>query len=370
MRIGVDGISFAFEFTGVGRYLLSMLQELVQVVSADEVIIYSPKPIDLCLPGSNYRIRTVPNLLSRRPTLWTQFILPGLLKEDKIDVFWAQPTNLPLRLKHPCRRVLTLHDLVPYIAPESMQLRALLRMRLLLKPVANAADVVVCVSEFTARMAESFLRVNGKKIRVVKEAAAFGFKPLPKETARAIVRERFHLDGDYLIFVSTIEPRKDHPTLFKALRLVPEAPLLVLVGSRGWRSKGVFQEIGRLEKEGRVRYLGKVADEDLRALYSAALLAVYPSRYEGFGLPVLEAMACGCPVLSSDSSSLPEVGGEAAEYFRSGDHEDLAKRLRGLLRNEERLKEMVRQGFDNVNKFSFRKAAEELVKIFREVVYD
>ncbi len=365
MRIGVEGVTFTVEFTGVPRYLKSMLEEMVQIAPDDEFIIYAPLPIDLCLPGNNWRIRVVPHFLSKRPTLWTQFVLPGVLAADNVDVFWGQPTNLPLSLKHRCLRVLTLHDLVPYIEPDTMQLRALIRTRLLLRKVAQAADIVVCVSGATANLAQEYLGFKDNKIRVIGEAASPAFKPLPKDRARKIVREKFGIEGDYLIFVSTIEPRKEHRTLFQAIRLIPDAPLLVLVGGRGWRSRGIFKEMARLEEEGRVRYLGRVGDEDLCALYSAARLSVYPSRYEGFGLPVLEAMACSCPVLCSDSSSLPEVGGEAAAYFRTGDARDLARQLQRLLANNELLDEMARKGIERAREFSFKKAAGELIEVIR-----
>ncbi|MGQ9707850.1 MAG: glycosyltransferase family 4 protein [bacterium] len=366
MRIGIDAISFAFEFSGVARYLMNMLEAMVAISKSDEFIIYSPMPINLSLPGKNWCFRIKPGWLSHRPTLWTQFVLPRLLLEDKIDVFWAQPTNMPLRLKHRCLRVLTLHDLVPYISPESMQLNSLVRMRLLLRSIVRVADIVICVSDTTAQLAARYFDVDGDKFKVIKEGVAPVFRRMEKEEARAIVKERFDIEGEYLIFVSTIEPRKDHLTLLRAIKILPEAPLLVLVGGKGWRSKPIFSEIEKFKKAGKIKYLGRVSDDNLRALYSAARLSVYPSRYEGFGLPVLEAMACGCPVLCSDSSSLTEVGGKAAFYFRTGDHQDLAARLKELLGDNQRLAAMADAGLERVKRFSFNRAAKELLAIFKE----
>lgn len=366
MRIGVDGISFAFAATGVTRYLISMLREMVQMATQDEFFIYSPVPIDVPLDKGNWHLRVVPSLFSRRPSLWTQFILPQVLAEDNIDVFWAQPTNLPLKLQRQCLRILTLHDLVPYVYPGSMQLQALFRTRLLLPAVVKKADVVVCVSNSTAQQARSYLKVKGEKLRVVKAAASHIFKPVDKEAAKEIVFQEFGITVDYLIFVSTIEPRKDHRTLLRALSELPAPPLLVLVGGIGWRCRAILKEIKEFEKRGIVRYLGRVADRYLPALYRAARLSVYPSRYEGFGLPVLEAMACGCPVLCSDASSLTEVGGEAAEYFRVGDYQDLAQRLKDLLSNEPKLKEMAKNGIEHARLFSFRKAAQGMMSLFEQ----
>jgi len=366
MRIGVDGIPFAFEFTGIARYVFSMLKEMVAVAKSDEFIIYAPVPIDLNLPGNNWCIRAIPSWLSSRPTLWSQFVLPEMLAKDKIDIFWGQPTYLPLRVKNKCRRVLTLHDLVPYVCPASMQFRALVRMRLLLKQVVNAADVVICVSNATAEMAKKILQLDAGKVRVVKEAAAESFQPKEKNEARKVVREKFQIDSDYIIFVSTIEPRKEHLTLLRAINQLAKPPLLVLVGGKGWRYQQIMKEISHFEKAGKVRFLGRVGDTDLCYLYSAALIAVYPSRYEGFGLPVLEAMACGCPVLCSDSSSLPEIGGDAAVYFRTGDFRDLAGRIKEVLGDNYRLKQMAEAGREWVKQFSFRQSAEEMMAIIKE----
>jgi glycosyltransferase involved in cell wall biosynthesis len=241
-------------------------------------------------------------------------------------------------------------------------------MRFQLAAMARAADVVVADSRATANLAHRYLGVRKNCLRVVHAAAQSGFRPVPKEEARAAVAGRFGLPRDYLLAVGTIEPRKEHLTLMRALQAVPEAPLLVLVGGIGWKCRPILAQIRKQEAAGRVRYVGRVDDEWLPALYSAARLSVYPSLYEGFGLPVLEAMACGCPVLCSDSSSLPEVGGNAAAYFRTGDGSDLARKLRSLLSDEDRLTAMSVAGFARAGQFSFRRAAQEVLDIIRQGV--
>ncbi|MGQ9678244.1 MAG: glycosyltransferase family 4 protein [bacterium] len=366
MRIGVDGFPYYFKAAGIARYLTAMLTEMFGLAPEVEFLIYVPAPVEVPLPANNnWHLRVVKSLLSARPALWTQLALPGALAVDGTDVFWGQPLILPLRLKKRCLRILTIHDLVPYVDPGSMKFQSWLQMRLRLRPIAHAADLVICVSETTARLAQTFLRLPQEKIRVIKEAAAPFFKPVELFEAKRTVVERFGISDDYMIFVSTVEPRKEHLLLLKALEMVGDAPLLVLVGGIGWRCGKILREIRRFEDRGRVRYLGRVDDEMLPALYSAARLSVYPSRYEGFGLPVLEAMACGCPVLASDSSSLPEIGGEAAEYFRTGDVEDLARKLRLLIGDKNRLQAMTVRGFQQVERFSFRIAAREFLTLIK-----
>jgi alpha-1,3-rhamnosyl/mannosyltransferase len=178
-----------------------------------------------------------------------------------------------------------------------------------------------------------------------------------------MVTERFSLTGNFMLAVGTLEPRKDYLTLLKALRASRSLPPLAIVGAVGWNCSGILKAVREAEADGLVRYLGRVSDEELSALYSAAQVAVYPSFYEGFGLPVLEAMACGCPVLCSWSSSLPEVGGRAAAYFRPRDARDLAHRLNALLPDKGRLAEMREEGLAQAARFSFDRAAEQMVGV-------
>ncbi|MEO0077627.1 MAG: glycosyltransferase family 1 protein, partial [candidate division WOR-3 bacterium] len=239
---------------------------------------------------------------------------------------------------------------------------------IMLRLVARAAECVIAVSNATAIQARRYLGVKAERLRVVPEAAAGIFRPVPKREARAIVEREMGLSAPYIVFVSTIEPRKDHLTLLKAVRNVQGAPLLVLAGGVGWRCRSILAAIREEEMSGRVRYLGRVDDRHLPALYSAAEFAVYPSLYEGFGLPVLEAMACGCPVVASDSSSLPEVGGKAARYFRAGDSRELARVIQELCSDGPGLAAMSAAGLARAKEFSFRKAAAMTLEILRDGV--
>ena len=365
MRVGIDAVPFAFEQAGIGRYLGSMLEEMQAADPSIEFLLYSPWPIDVPMRKGNWHLRIASGRLARRPSLWVQTKLPGMLAADKVDAFWGQPTNLPIRIKRACFRILTIHDLVPYVRPESMRLRSLLRMRLILGPVARAADALVADSEATAASACRYLGIRRERVSIVYAAAQSVFRQIPRGEAGAAVAERFGLSGGYVLCVSTIEPRKDHLTLLRAMESMSGAPLLVLAGGVGWRCRSIVEQIRAQEDGGRVRYLGRVEDESLVALYNAARLSVYPSLYEGFGLPVLESMACGCPVLCSDSSSLPEVGGDSARYFRTGDDVSLCAELRRLLGSQSELESMSKSGLARAGMFSFRRAAEQLLDVIR-----
>lgn len=365
MRVGVDAISFAYEHAGIGRYLGSILDEMRVLDRSMEFVLYSPLPIEVPMRNGSWVVRVAPCGLSSRPSVWAQTILPSLLASDKVDAFWGQPTNLPISLRRRCFRILTIHDLVPYVRPESMRRLSWLRMRILLRPVARAAEAIVADSIATKAQACRYLGIREERISVVYAAAQREFQPIPKDEAASIVGREFGLTRNYVLSVGTIEPRKDHLSLLGAIERVPNAPVLVLVGGVGWRCSRILERIRSNERAGKVVYLGRVRDELLPALYSAARFSVYPSLYEGFGLPVLESMACGCPVLSSDSSCLPEVGGTAASYFRTGNVEDLVHVLRALLSDDRRLATMSAAGIARSAQFSYGRAAQGMLQILQ-----
>jgi glycosyltransferase involved in cell wall biosynthesis len=230
---------------------------------------------------------------------------------------------------------------------------------------ARAADRVIAVSRATAASAARLLGVEKDRLAVIYEGVAESFASTTSSEAAQLVNSAFALEPGYLLTVGTIEPRKDHVSLLRALDLVPHVPQLVIAGQPGWNCSSILRAIQVQQALGRVRYLGRVDDRHLTALYKAARLLVYPSIYEGFGLPVLEAMACGCPVLCSWSSSLPEVGGAAARYFRPGDPGHLAAKLTWALADERVLRAMSVSGLRQASRFSFRLTAERILDLVR-----
>ena len=368
MRIGVDASVFRTAPTGIARYLAAMLTELMALDAGLEFVLYSPSRVELTIPEGNWRLRIGDSPTRRVAAYWLQRSLPGMLLDDGVEVFWGQNHHLPLRLRRPCFRLLTLHDVTAMLCPQTMPLRSRIAARAILRRAMVAADCIIADSAATIRLATRLVAIQPGRIRLIAPGVGPGFCPYPADLARRAVRDRYGIDEEYMLAVGTIEPRKNHVTLLRALQLLPEAPVLAIVGGKGWHCRDVVAQIGRLERAGRVRYLGRVTDADMPAMYSAARLLVFPSLYEGFGLPIAEAMACGCPVLCSWSSSLPEVAGDAAVYFRTRDACDLASKARSLLADEDTLARMSARGLELVSRFSFRNAAVQLLGILRAAV--
>jgi glycosyltransferase involved in cell wall biosynthesis len=182
------------------------------------------------------------------------------------------------------------------------------------------------------------------------------------------LKTKYGIEGDYVLFVGTLQPRKNIARLIEAFSRIKDNTQLVVVGKKGWLYEEILEAPKKFGVQDRVKFLDFVPDEDLPLFYQNALCFVLPSLYEGFGLPVLEAMKYGCPVITSNVSSLPEAGGDAALYFNPEDISDIAANLRLMITKPQLRKELIKKGFEQIKKFSWEKTARETLKTLMEVV--
>jgi glycosyltransferase involved in cell wall biosynthesis len=278
------------------------------------------------------------------------------------DVFFYRPAQ--------GASVITVHDLTTLLFPH-LHVGATTSLHdEKMRFVANHADEIIAVSECTRRDVIAHLGVSPERVHVVYEGAEQQYRPLHD---RALIRAtacRYGVEEPgYILTVGTLEPRKNLVTLveaYGALRRRQPAPPLVLAGSKGWLHDGLFRRVKDLDLERHVRFTGFVADADLPALMNGASLFVYPSLYEGFGLPPLEAMACGVPVITSDSSSLPEVVGSAGRLVPPHDVQELAESMAAVLNDPALQADMRRRGLAQAGRFSWERAAQETLKVYRQ----
>ncbi len=369
--IGVDAIPFVAKPAGVARYLRNVLVHLMSLSPSTRFILYSSQPTEPPLPEGNWTLRTeTRHGLPSRTQFWLQRTLPRWLEEDRVNLFWGQNNAMPFVLRHRCARLLTIHDLTSLLFRRTMNFRYGIHSRLTIRAAAMSSDRVVAVSNATAVLVQHRLGIRSDKLEVVYEGVDDNLARLPGQQARELLQARFGLRGPFMLAVSTVEPRKDYPTLLRALRIAGPLPPLVIAGGIGWRCSDIMAQIDRAQRDGLVRYVGRVSDEELSALYSAADLSIYSSLYEGFGLPVLEAMSCGCPVLCSWTSSIPEVGGDAACYFLPRNVEDLASKLTSLIADPVLRDRMARRGLERSRGMDFRQAASRTMSILQRTVED
>jgi glycosyltransferase involved in cell wall biosynthesis len=268
------------------------------------------------------------------------------------------------------KTVLTVHDLIYERFPRYHKVGNYLYLRAAMPLFCRRADALIAVSEATKADLVGLYGLNPAKITVIHEAAAPRFAPQSAERI-AQARQHYHLPERYILAVGTLEPRKNLARLVDACGPLFDDGLadgLVLVGSQGWLNEDFMRHLASSPWKARVIRPGFVADDDLPALYTGALLTAQPSYYEGFGLPVLEAMASGCPVCASNTSSLPEVGGDAARYFHPEDLAEMSATLRRVAEDEALRAEMRRAGLARAARFSWARAAAQTLALYERVL--
>jgi glycosyltransferase involved in cell wall biosynthesis len=267
-----------------------------------------------------------------------------------------------------CKSVITVHDLAFLLYPHFLTKESA-RYYGHIDQAVRWTDHIIAVSENTKRDTVQHLGVPEDKISVVHEAANPIFQPIDRALAAQHVRDRYAIADRFVLFVSTIEPRKNVPTLLRALVQLldcyKEDVHLVLAGGKGWLVEDVYALLDQYMMEGRVHLLGRVSSEDLLYLYNAAELLAHPAFYEGFGLPPLEAMACGLPVVVSNVASLPEVVGDAGLLVDPHDVDEITVSMWRVLNDEGLRREMRSKGLRQAARFSWERAARETLAIYQ-----
>jgi glycosyltransferase involved in cell wall biosynthesis len=303
-----------------------------------------------------------------RGVVWQQLRLPRRLAQGDVDLFWSPHMILPLRL--PVPGVTTVHDLTTVLYPEAHSLKVKLSVLPFLRRTLDNARRIVAVSTATADDLRRHFPESRDRLRVVPNGVDRRFAPADAD-AIAATRARLGLTEGYLLYAGTLEPRKNLGQLLDAWEHLKAqdstVPPLVFVGGYGWHSRGLLRRLARLAPHG-VRHLGRVSDEELLAIVQAARVFVYPSLYEGFGLPALEALACGIPTIASNVSSLPEVVGKAGLLVEPGEVMPLASAIRRLLDDPGLAAELAARGPVQAARFGWPRSADLLAEVFREAL--
>ena len=325
---------------------------------------YHPRSPALHLQLS--RLRTVHPPLR---ILWEQFVQPWTLWQRGIDLLHAMAFVGPVASS--CPFVVTILDLSFLRYPQAFRPANRLYLRLFARLSARRAQRVIAISEYTKTEITHWLGVPPERIEVVYCGVEERFHPLATEEVSAFRREK-GLPQQFLLHVGTLEPRKNLSLLLKAharLRaLEPDLPPLILAGARGWMWESLFSQVEELGLKGSVHFSGYVPREELPLWYNAATCFVYPSLYEGFGLPPLEAMACGTPVICSSAASLPEVVGDAGLLLDPLDEGAWAHELARVLSLPDRQRELAERGLDRARRFNWRRTAEETARVYRRAL--
>lgn len=302
--------------------------------------------------------------------LWENFFLPLRLLCNRIDILHGPAFLIPSLYRYK-GAVVTVHDLVAYSYPNTIPIKYKYYMKMLIKAATLRADRIIVDSYSVKNELMERLKVPEDKIRVVPLGVSPIYRVADDKNLINSVKERYGIKKDYILQVGNIEPRKNLPRLFNAFKLLKEKTnnscQLVNVGKRGWLYKEIFELITRYGLQDDIIFTEYVSEEDLVLLYNGAELLVYPSLYEGFGLPILEAMSCATPVITSKVSSMPEVAGNASLLIDPLNSEEIAWAINKVLTDTDLKGRLKASGLKRATLFSWEKTAQQTLEVYQEV---
>ncbi len=367
LKIGIDVHSIGSQKGGNETYYRELIRNLVNVPCDHKFFLYYTAQAAVEQISVNDRC-FLQQLLPANPLLRIPFVFPRRSRRDSLDVFHAQ-FIVPPFLK--CRTVTTIPDIAYEHYPQAFPFHQRAALKILVRHSAERADHIITVSEFSKKDIAETYHVSPSKISVIYEGAGNEFAPIEKEIAGEQVASKFGIEGPFILYLGRLQARKNLARLVQAFAHARKAGFphkLVLAGKQDSLFDAVLSHIHELELDDHVILTGYVPDQDVPKLYSAATVFIYPSLFEGFGLPVLEAMACGAPVITSHGSSLEEVAGDAAVLIDPLDELAIAEALKRVLGDAGLQSRLSQAGLARSRKFSFRNAARQTVAVYEQVM--
>jgi glycosyltransferase involved in cell wall biosynthesis len=371
MRIGIDVRTFSYRRGGITQYTYQLIRHLLAVDAAHTYHLFNFNRGPCRWESFGKRVEQVVIRLPQRwglKRIWERVLLPWAVRRKKIDLYFGPDFYVPPGLQIPS--VATVHDLMFLALPEFAGRPYTGEMLSRVRGAVQRARAVIVPSRHTEKDVKRLLQVPAEKMRVIYEAADVRFRPQPEVQSRAVTA-RYGVDGPFVLFVGQTTRQKNLHRVCRAFRAVREQHgaagyTLVVVGKETADTAAIRREIDPAIRSD-VRFVGYVPDEELPYFYSAADLFVFVSRYEGFGIPLLEAMGCGVPVLASHAASIPEVVGDAALLVDPENEAAIARGMVTLLRDTSRARHYRERGSLRASAFSWNRAARETLATFQEV---
>lgn len=375
MRVGINARYLQNARSGIARYIYSLLANLKEVDQSNEYMLFlgSNKLIsdDIKKLGFYTDISKIPTANQILKMAWQHFYIPLRIKSLKIDVFHEPTFIMPFFKK--CPTVTTVHDLAYKFLPECYTLRNRLYLGQLMRRSIKLSDRIIVISEHAKKDVLMNFRVKEEKVKVIYLAVDGSFHSIKdkRQERLAQVKAKYGIAKYFILTVSLISPRKNLVNLIKAFSELKKnrgiAHQLVVVGKKGWLYEDVFREAARSEYWQDIIFCNFVSHDDLVLLYNAAEVFVYPSLYEGFGLPLLEAMACECPVVSSNRSSLFEVASDAAILVDPYDFSEFSGAIWKVITDASLKESLIEKGKMRVKFFSWKRTAAETARIYNSL---
>ncbi len=398
MRVGIDCRTILNpgygEQAGIGHYTYFLIKNLLKVDKENEYVLFFDNLISkeaaekLIEENKNASVKFFPFHLYKHylPFWYSHILVAAAIGREKLDVYHSPAYSFPLMYSG--KTVVTVHDLAIFKHPEWFPKKFVSQFfstKISVPQSLKKANKIIAVSENTKKDIQEIFKIPGEKIKVIYEGVEKRIFPQRGEETCGVenqiceidLKSKYGLRDDYILFLGTIEPRKNILALIKAFldlaksdKKIKQNYQLVIAGAKGWKYENIFAEINRTKKISKeiVKYIGYVPAKDKFSLIRFATCFVFPSFYEGFGLPVLEALSLGVPTITSNVSSLPEVAGEAAILINPNKIDEISKALKKVLADQNLRKELSKKGLAQAKKFSWEKCAKETIKVYESVL--
>jgi glycosyltransferase involved in cell wall biosynthesis len=366
MKIAIDIRDAASEKTGKGWYVYNIVKEVLKLDKKNNYLLYGNQKKNPLKDYGNGEYK----FIDAKPSRWHFLVLKDIQKE-KVDVFFAPSSFIiPALAPKTIKTVITVHDLVSYLFPANHNAKAVIIERLTLKRALKRANSVFVVSENTKKDLLKKFKYPENRIFITHCAASDFFKTQIEQKEIEKFRAKMKYPEKFILAVGTLEPRKNFSTLIRSFSTIkkwyPDYKLII-VGKKGWKFRQIEETLKKYKLENDVLFPGYLKDSELKNTYKLATVFVFPSLYEGFGIPPLEAMASGCPVVCSNVASMPEVVGEAGFLVDPNNPYQFADAVSSLIENEQVRSSMIERGYRQTEKFNWKVSAEKVLEVFNNI---
>ncbi|MEJ5994329.1 glycosyltransferase family 1 protein [Pedobacter sp. Du54] len=371
MKIGFDGKRAANNLTGLGNYSRSLIEHMADQFPENEYYLYTPK-INATI--RKYSLFSKKNIKLQFPPknstspIWRSVGIVLQLVKDKIDIFHGLSHEIPFGLKeNGIKSIVTIHDLIFLVKPHYYNLFDRIIYKYKSKYACKHADRIIAISEQTKKDIVRFYQIDPAKIEVIYQSCDDQFKKLLGENEKEFLRKKYQLPLNYILNVGTIEARKNLLLLIKALPLIDPTYTLVIIGKEQSYAQLIRKEINNLDLHKRVVFLRDVPFNDLPGIYQMARIFIYPSHYEGFGIPIIEALFGKVPVVATTGSCLEEAGGPASRYVSPDNSNELADAVNHILTDAQLQESMKQKGLAYVQKFNNKLLSQQLLNCYLKI---
>lgn len=372
MKIGIDGRAAKwYRGTGIGTYTYELINSINKIDASNEYLIFFPDT-------SSSEIKFNPNITLRNITVdkknnfWEEVNIPNILKNDEIELYHVPQNGVGLPMDKKCRFVITLHDVIPYKMPETVSDRYLRIFNEELPKIVPLCDGIITVSNFSKDDIANTFNFPRDKIYVTYLSAEDIYRPMYKKACKVIIAEKYGIEDDYILYVGGFSPRKNIKGLIEAFskfKAHVKMPIkLVIAGQKGLSYKDYMELVISLELTSEVIFPGFINIDDMPYLYNSAEFLVYPSFYEGFGLPPLEAMACGVPVITSNVTSMPEIFNESSLMINPYDVDELSFNILRCFEDNSLRNKLAASGFELCKKLTWKNTALSTINSYKSIL--